>query len=112
VATFGRGRALLCYGLSLLLVRSPDSGELLLDGIAVAPAARGQGVGRTLLTAVAAFGQQHGYRAVALDVVNTNPAAQRLYERAGFTPVSVRRYPFMRPFGFTAVTHMRQPLVL
>lgn len=110
VATFGAGRALVRCGLALLLARTPQRGELLLDGIAVAPAARGQGIGSRLLGAVAEFGRAYGYRTVALDVVDTNPAARRLYERAGFTAVGTRRYPFMRTFGFTAVTHMCQPV--
>lgn len=109
-AAFGPGRALLRYGLALLLARTPQPGELLLDGIAVAAAARGQGIGSLLLGAVAEFGRAHGYRAVGLDVVDTNPAARRLYEREGFAAVVTRRYPFMRRFGFTAVTHMRRPL--
>jgi ribosomal protein S18 acetylase RimI-like enzyme len=108
VAAFGLRRAIVRYGIALLLARTPRSGELLLDGIAVAPDARGQGVGRQLLGAVAEFGRAYGYRTIALDVVDTNPGARRLYERLGFAAVTTHRYPFMRPFGFTAVTHMRQ----
>ena len=68
------------------------------------------GVGTQLLTAVASFGREQGYRAICLDVVDTNPGARRLYERAGFAPTITRSYPFLRPFGFTAVTTMRQLL--
>jgi ribosomal protein S18 acetylase RimI-like enzyme len=110
-AAFGWPQATLRYGLALLFTRTPRPGELLLDGIAVAPAARGQGVGSLLLAAAADFGRQHGYRAICLDVIDTNPAARRLYERIGFVPIVTRRYPFMQPFGFRAVTTMRQTLV-
>ncbi|MFC6591580.1 GNAT family N-acetyltransferase [Deinococcus lacus] len=58
-------------------------GELYLDALAVAPAARGQGVGRQLLAAAKAEAQARGLRGAALLVEPGNPA-QRLYERAGF----------------------------
>ena len=61
-------------------------------GMAVAPAARGCGVGRTLLSQVeefaAANNQQHLY-------LSTTPfllSAIRLYERAGFIPTSAPPY--------------------
>jgi ribosomal protein S18 acetylase RimI-like enzyme len=81
---FGFIQGTLRYGLAILFMRNPPPGVLLLDGIAVSSTARGKGVGRQLLTAVANFGQEHGYHSVQLDVVDTNPAAQRLYERMGF----------------------------
>ena len=54
-----------------------------LDGIAVAPDRRGRGVGRALLTrGLAALAGRTDV--VWLDVHHDNPAAIRLYERAGF----------------------------
>lgn len=52
-------------------------------GMWVAPDARGQGVGETLLRALL---DRAGERAVKLCVAETAPAARRLYERLGFEP--------------------------
>jgi ribosomal protein S18 acetylase RimI-like enzyme len=78
-----------------------------MDGIVVHPAARGQGVGTLLLHALFDIAQQQQMRTVRLDVVDTNPAARRLYERLGFVAVKSRRYPLLRTiFGFSASTTM------
>jgi ribosomal protein S18 acetylase RimI-like enzyme len=53
-------------------------------GIAVAPEARGQGLGGALLTAVQELARTRSYRKLVLQVMGSNPQAQRLYERAGF----------------------------
>jgi len=81
-------------------------GQLLLDALAVAASARGQGVGTLLLHAVFEFAREHGYRSVRLDVVDTNPDARRLYERLGFAPTHTHHYPYLRWMGFSAVTTM------
>jgi GNAT superfamily N-acetyltransferase len=109
-AQFGWWLGMWRYALSALFVRKPQEATLMMDGIAVAPAMQGRGIGRQLLEAVASFGREHGYRAVGLSVVDSNPDARRLYERVGFTAGQTERYPFMRPFGFSEVTHMVLPL--
>lgn len=58
-------------------------GELYLDALAVAPAARGRGVGLALLHEAQREAAHLGLRGAALLVEPHNPA-QRLYERAGF----------------------------
>lgn len=60
-------------------------GELMMDGIAVADEARGRGVGTALLERIEQHAMQCGKTHIALNVINTNPAARRLYERFGFT---------------------------
>jgi GNAT superfamily N-acetyltransferase len=107
---FGIMSAIWRYTAGKLFTRTPRATELLMDGIAVAGALRGRGVGTRLLSAVVAFGRAHGYTSVRLDVVDTNAGARRLYERFGFVPAATHAYPFMRPFGFTAVTTMRLPI--
>ncbi len=99
------------YGIASLFARAPQAGELLMDGIAVTQAMRGKGVGTRLLEAVVAFGQAHRYHRVRLDVINTNPGAQRLYQRFGFVPTATHTYPFMQLFGFTAVTTMVKSII-
>lgn len=53
--------------------------------VVVAPRARGRGVGRALLTAVAAHLRRGGQTTWRLNVRPNNTAARRLYERMGFT---------------------------
>lgn len=73
--------------------RAADEAEIL--NLAVDPVARRHGVGRALvreaLTALAA----RGARTVYLEVRESNAAARRLYEAAGFT-VSGRRRGYYR----------------
>jgi GNAT superfamily N-acetyltransferase len=93
--------------LGLLLERPHRSGELLMDGIAVAFSARGQGVGTLLLNAVYDFARQHGYTQVRLDVIDTNPDARRLYERHGFQATHTQPLGILKPlFGFASATEM------
>jgi ribosomal protein S18 acetylase RimI-like enzyme len=55
-----------------------------LHDLAVLPHARGAGVGRALLAAVAAKARSLGCCKVTLEVREDNSAARRLYERTGF----------------------------
>jgi ribosomal protein S18 acetylase RimI-like enzyme len=55
-----------------------------IGGFGVAPAARGQGLGRRLLAATLAEAGDLGVRTVQLEALEENVAAIRLYERAGF----------------------------
>ena len=90
-----------------LFDRSAAPGELLMDGIVVAPEARGQGVGSALLEMVCDLARSEGFSQVRLDVVDTNPGAQRLYERRGFVATKTESLPWLRRwFGFGASTTM------
>ncbi len=101
-------RAALVFG---FYERRPSVGELVMDGIAVDSEYRGRGIGTRLLREVAAFGQGHAFRHLRLDVIDTNPAARRLYERCGFVAVNTERFPYLRwLFGFGASTEMRLDL--
>jgi GNAT superfamily N-acetyltransferase len=85
--------------------------ELLLEALAVDPAARGQGIGTRLLAAVYAFARDNDYRAVRLGVVDTNPRARALYEREGFVAGRTLHLPGMRFLaGFGATTTMIRPV--
>ena len=63
--------------------RRPKDDELYLDGIAVAPEARGLGVGTRLLDETTRLARAHGKRFVRLDVIDTHPRALAHYERVG-----------------------------
>ncbi|MFI1151140.1 GNAT family N-acetyltransferase [Streptomyces sp. NPDC020817] len=92
-----------------LLERSPESGELVMDGIAVDPAGRGRGVGSLLLTEIAAVAAEHACSRIRLDVIDVNPRARALYERHGFDAVRTEQTPYLRGLmGFGAVTTMHR----
>ncbi|GAA0441575.1 GNAT family N-acetyltransferase [Streptomyces sp. NPDC046215] len=94
-----------------LFERRPDPGQLVMDGIAVAPGIRGRGVGSLLIEEVAAVAAEQDCRQIRLDVIDTNPRARALYERLGFTAVRTERTPYLRGLmGFGAVTTMRRPV--
>ena len=69
------------------LHRGPVPGVLVLDGLCVAADRRGAGTGSALLTAAGDLAARRGERAVQLSVVDTNPRAEALYRRRGFTVV-------------------------
>jgi GNAT superfamily N-acetyltransferase len=101
VGAIWRG-AVLC-----LLERRTDSSTLLMDGIFVAESARGQGVGTLLLGAIKRKAVEKGCSHVRLDVIDTNPRAQQLYEREGFKAVAIRNLgPLRHLFGFQRTTTM------
>ena len=59
--------------------------------IATAPGRRRRGTGRVLLAELVRRATAHGVEAVLLEVRADNDAARRLYDRAGFEVISVRR---------------------
>lgn len=65
--------------------------ELHVTNIAVDPACRRQGVGRTLLKAVLDAARERGLRLVVLEVRPSNTEARTLYEAFGFRVIGRRR---------------------
>ena len=59
----------------------------LLDLLYVRPSARGQGLGTALLRAAAEHVQAQGAEMLALEVLESNTAAKRLYDRLGFRTI-------------------------
>lgn len=66
-----------------------------INGLAVAPAAAGRGVGRHLVEAVVAEATRRGARKVTLRVLGTNAVARRLYARCGFVEEGVLLEEFL-----------------
>lgn len=64
--------------------------EVQLISMWVDPQARGRGVARDLIRAVAGWTAERGSTRVVLFVQEANGAAQQLYERAGFRPTGDR----------------------
>lgn len=71
--------------------------EAELGDIAVLPESRGRGLGRWLLEAALAEAARRGARTVYLEVRESNTAARRLYERAGFDTAGVRPDYYTQP---------------
>lgn len=91
----------------MTLERPLKEGVLQMDGIFVHPQARGQGAGTALLEGIADLARAQGLSEVHLDVIDTNPRAQALYERQGFTAVSTEKTgPLKHVFGFSHATRM------
>jgi ribosomal protein S18 acetylase RimI-like enzyme len=94
-----------------LLAREVDNRRFLIDGLCVARAARGQGVGTALIGEILACARERAYREVRLDVISTNVRARTLYERLGFRAVRTERLGLLRHlFGFEAATTMVRPV--
>ncbi len=66
-----------------------------INGLAVAPAAQGHGVGRRLVEAAVAHAAARGAKKVSLRVLGHNTGARRLYERCGFVVEGVLRDEFL-----------------
>src|SRR4051794_41799563 len=59
----------------------------LLDILYVRPAARGSGLGVELIRAAAEYIQSQGAEMLALEVLESNAGAKRLYDRLGFATI-------------------------
>lgn len=71
-------------GLSLVRLDDDNSGASILNGMWVAPPARGRGGAVALCEACAGWAAEHGCHEIALAVLTDNLAARRAYENAGF----------------------------
>lgn len=78
-----------------MIAYEPAENELYLEELAVRPDQRGKGVGTALLEELVAYGEEHGFHRLRLQVVDTNQGARRLYAREGFRMVKEERYPFL-----------------
>jgi ribosomal protein S18 acetylase RimI-like enzyme len=93
------------------LNREVDNDRFLVDGICVARAHRGQGIGSLLLAALYDEAAQRGYRSIRLDVIDANWRARALYERQGFLATRTESLGLLKHFfGFAAATTMVRPL--
>jgi len=72
-----------------------DQGEVL--NLAVDPACRRRGLGHALLDALIAMFRREGVVAIFLEVRQSNEGAIRLYQQAGFRPVSTRKRYYRYP---------------
>src|SRR5690349_2765813 len=102
-----RAPAAIARGLKVERVIPPPARRLhYLAHLGVAPALRGQGIGRQLIEHLVAQGRVHGKQRLVLDVAVGNPRAQALYERLGFKVTAQRRSQLARCLA--AVSHHRR----
>jgi ribosomal-protein-alanine N-acetyltransferase len=96
--------------LGFILARAV-AGEAEILTLAVAPQARRQGVGRTLVEAAAAEASRRGAHTLFLEVAEDNPAAIALYEATDFQAAGLRRAYYARPDARPAdALVLRRPL--
>lgn len=108
---FGIPGSLWRVALLAFLQYSPPAGEAYVDGIAVAPDYRGQGVGTAMLAALETWAAEQGVWMIRLEVVGTNSRAQRLYRRLGFDILREQTvWPVGSLFGFRSSMVMIKPL--
>ncbi|WP_299685235.1 GNAT family N-acetyltransferase [uncultured Tateyamaria sp.] len=94
-----------------MLEREAPRAVLQMDGICVAPEARGKGVGQALFAALFEMAKTRGYRAVQLDVIDSNTRAKALYLRLGFQDMGAHSvWPLRRLLGFQSATRMMRTL--
>jgi [ribosomal protein S18]-alanine N-acetyltransferase len=72
-----------------LVYHLPDDAELLM--VAVLPAARRQGIARTLMQDSASIARTAGLASLFLEVRDGNAAARALYDSLGFRPIGRRK---------------------
>jgi ribosomal protein S18 acetylase RimI-like enzyme len=82
-----------------------------MDGIAVHCAYRGQGIGNTLIDKIICHATDLGLKSIRLDVIDTNPKAQKLYEKKGFRAIKTEQFPYLKwLLGFSSNTTMQLQL--
>lgn len=79
------------------LGREVDNTRFLIDGLAVAPDWRSQGIGSALIEALADQARARGYPVLRLDVADHNTRARALYDRLGFDPAGHQRLWLLAP---------------
>ncbi|WP_181151144.1 GNAT family N-acetyltransferase [Paenibacillus sp. PCH8] len=82
-----------------------------IDPIVVIEEARGKGIGRLLLTELEQVAKNKQITRINLEVVDTNPSAQKLYERIGYViQKELKSGPFTVHAGFRKVIFMQKCL--
>jgi [ribosomal protein S18]-alanine N-acetyltransferase len=98
-------------GLQGFLVARHVAAEWELENILVAPSARRQGLGKQLLDALHAAARETCSCAVSLEVRESNTAARKFYERAGFAQTGRRKSYYATP-AEDAVLYRLSPILI
>lgn len=81
------------------VVQPPRKQVAYLANLGIDPGCRGTGIGTRLVEHLLQLGREQGYAKAGLDVADSNPDAQRLYERLGFTVQEYRPASVESEFG-------------
>lgn len=109
---FGSVWRYLAYGIYRLFQGKTDKNTIHIDPIVVSSESRGMGVGTKLIEAVCDYAKQWNKKRVILEVVDTNPRAQKLYEKMGFQVVDEENTSLLTSrAGFDKVYHMEKIIV-
>ena len=109
---YGIAGSLWRMALLVCLHHTPPVDEVHIDGVAVAPAYRRRGIGSRMIAAMENWAAVRDFAAVSLEVVDSNPQAERLYQRLGFEPTRVQTvWPFGTLFGCNSSTVMMKSLI-
>jgi len=101
------GIGVIIRGLRIEQIIKPPSNTLyVVAHLGVKPELRGQGIGTQLVTHLLSEQFITGIKMAALDVAVTNPRAQALYERMGFTTTETIKSSLSNQWG-TVVNHRR-----
>ena len=85
-----------------LLHHEMESDEWYIDGIAVEAEMRGLGIGTKLLHHLEHSARQNGIYKITLEVINTNPRAEALYQSLGYREINrTELWPFNRIYRFS-----------
>lgn len=105
-----------CYRMALLTLMHHATGkyEVYIDGLAVCPEKRGQGIGSHLLHLLQEEAEEEGIKKLSLEVTNDNAGAKALYHRLGFVEVKTTSlWPLnvLVKFPFHSTTLMTKEVV-
>lgn len=78
-----------------------DSEILIPHALAVTPHRQGQGIGKCFMAKIFDFARESGKKAMRLDILATNTAAEKLYTSVGFRFVETKKL-FYEDTGLTA----------
>jgi GNAT superfamily N-acetyltransferase len=95
------GRAVGCGGIRRW---GPGMGEI--KRMYVDPAARGRGIGRTILLGLEAAAGDRGYRSIRLETGTPQPEALRLYEAAGYVRIDPYRIDWAHDLSVAFEKHL------
>ncbi|HET8898029.1 MAG TPA: N-acetyltransferase [Rhodanobacteraceae bacterium] len=87
------------------IIRPPAESEFYIGHVAVAPTARGQGIGSALMSWFATEARRRSLPRLVLDVAADNPRAQALYTRLGFRVVTTRIAQLANAHGAVPTQH-------
>jgi ribosomal protein S18 acetylase RimI-like enzyme len=111
INTYGRLSGIYRIVMLMLLHHRCKKDELYLDGIAVTGSLRSQGIGKRLISGFEEYAKANGYKKVALEVINTNPKARKLYKSLGYQKTKTRSvWPLSNVFGFSKTYTMEKRL--